>query len=183
MQYTDDASLFLKNSKDMKEAIEILEKVGRIAGVDLNLNNCEGLWISSSKNRQSSCMLYDIKWPKEVIRCLGIYIVHNLNECKKLNFVHKLHNIDNVLKLAERRTFTLFGKVCILKSIALSTILYTAMCLTVPDKMIEKIDGRIFRSLWEKPERIKRKSVMNKLEMGGLNMVNVQAQISALRAA
>ena len=34
-----------------------------------------------------------------------------------------------------------------------------------------------------KKDRIKRKSVINKLEKGGLQMVNVQAQVSALRAA
>ena len=84
------------------------------------------------------------------------------------------------LKLAERRTLTLFGKVCIIKLLALSKILYTASCLTVPDKIIKKIDTRIFRVLWGKRNRIKRKSVVNKLERGGLNMVNVQAQISAI---
>ena len=167
----------------MKEAIEILEKFGGIAGTELNLSKCEGLWIGSSKNRQRNCTLYNIKWPNEPIRCLGIYIGHDVNECNKLNFKDKLIDIDNVLKLAERRTLTLFGKVCIIKALALSKTLYTASCLTIPDKIIKKIDTRIFRYLWGKRDRIKRKSVVNKLEKGGLNMVNVQAQISAMRAA
>ena len=99
-----------------------------------------------------------------------------------MNFEDKLIDIDIVLKLAERRALTLFGKVYMIKSLALSKRLYTASCLTVPDKIIKKIDTRIFSFLWGKRDIIKRKSVVNKLERGGLNMVNVQAQISAIRA-
>ena len=63
----------------MKEAIEILEKCGGIAGTELNLSKCEGLWIGSSKNRQRNCTLYNIKWPNEPIRCLSINIGHDVN--------------------------------------------------------------------------------------------------------
>ena len=78
---------------------------------------------------------------------------------------------------------TLLRKDCLIKSLALSKILYTASCVTVPDKIIQKIDERIFRYLWGMRDRIKRKSVINELERGGLQMVNVQSQVSALRAA
>ena len=74
IQYADDATLFLKNSFEINEAISSLEQFGKIAGTKLNKGKCEGLWIGSSKNRQNTCTLYNIKWTKEPIRYLGIYI-------------------------------------------------------------------------------------------------------------
>ena len=57
------------------------------------------------------------------------------------------------------------------------------MCLTVPDKAIKEINQIIFRYLWGKRDRIKRKSTVNKLEKGGLNMIDLKSQISAMRAS
>ena len=57
------------------------------------------------------------------------------------------------------------------------------MCLVAPELVIKQIDSRIFRYLWGKRDRIKRKSIINKLEDGGLNMVDFRSQISAMKAA
>ena len=65
--------------------------------------------------------LCGIKWP-EKSRYLGIYIGHDSTEYFKLNFEDKLTSIDEVLKQAEKRNFTLFGKVCKIKSLGVSKI-------------------------------------------------------------
>ena len=119
VQYADDATLFLKNTRDLKKAIESLELFGEIAGTELNLSKCEGLWIGSYKQRQLACNLCGIKWLEKPIRYLGIYIGHDQKECFKLNFEDKLISIDEVLKKAEKRNLTIFGKVCIIKSLAI----------------------------------------------------------------
>ena len=66
---------------------------------------------------------------------------------------------------------------------AISKLMYVATCLAIPEKFIKDIDQRIFKFLWGKRDRIKRKSVINKLEEGGLNMLDLQTQIHALKAA
>ena len=42
VQYANDATLFLKNSQEMREAIESIKLFGNIAGTKLNLTKCEG---------------------------------------------------------------------------------------------------------------------------------------------
>ena len=42
---------FLKTTHDLKNAIESIELFGRIAGIELNLTKCEGLWIGYYKHR------------------------------------------------------------------------------------------------------------------------------------
>ena len=56
-------------------------------------------------------------------------------------------------------------------------------CLTVPKKIIKEIDQRIFKFLWGKRDQIKQKSKVNKLEDGGLNMIDLRSHISAIKAA
>ena len=56
------------------------------------------------------------------------------------------------------------------------------MCLTVPEKVIKQIDQRIFKFLWGKRDRIKRKSIINKIQDGGLNMTDVKTQLIAIKA-
>ena len=160
-----------------------MEQFGKIAGTQLNIGKCEGLWIGSSKNRQNTCTLYNIKWTKEPIRYLGIYIGYDSQKCFKLNFENRIRQVDEVLTQAAKRNLTLFGKVCIIKSLALAKIIYVSMCLVVPELVIKQIDHRIFRYLWGKRDRIKRKSIINKLEDGGLNMVDFRSQICAMKAA
>ena len=72
IQYADDTTLFFKNAHDMEEAVTALEQFGQVAGTQLNIRKCEGLWIGSRKNRQNTCNLYNFKWPTEPIKYLGI---------------------------------------------------------------------------------------------------------------
>ena len=82
-----------------------------------------------------------------------------------------------MLNEAEKRILTLFGKVCIITSIAISQLIFVAMCLAISEKIIKDIDHRIFNFSWGKRNRVKRKSVTNKLEEGGLNILDLKTQI------
>ena len=46
--------------------------------------------------------------------------------------------MEEVLEQAAKRNLTLFGKVCIVKTLAISKIVYVSTCLTVPEKIIYK---------------------------------------------
>ena len=155
IQYADDTTLFLKNAHDMEEAVTALEQFGHVAGTQLNIRKCEGLWIGSRKHRQNTCNLFNFKWPTDPIKYLGIYLGHDYQQCYKLNFENKIRQMEEVLEQAAKRNLTLFGKVCIVKTLAISKIVYVSMCLTVPEKIIKEIDQRIFKFLWGKRDRIK----------------------------
>jgi len=183
VQYADDSTFFVKNSHELGKVIESLELFGNVSGTKLNLLKCEGLWLGRNRNRQHNCTLYNIKWPRTSIRYLGIYIGHNAQQNYKLNFEAKLSEIDDVLRQAEKRILTLFGKVCIIKSLAISKIVYVATCLCIPENVVKEIDQRIFKFLWGKRDRVKRKSIINSLENGGLSMVDIRSQFSAIKAS
>ena len=51
VQYADDTTLLLRNTHEMRLAINMVDHFGSVAGTQLNLEKCEGLWIGSYKNR------------------------------------------------------------------------------------------------------------------------------------
>jgi hypothetical protein len=102
--------------------------------------------------------------PCECEYCQNMAIGHNKRQCHKLNFDMKLLQIDEIIKQADKRTLTLFGKVCIVNSLDISKIILVATCLSVPEQVIKDVDKQIFNFLWEARDRIRRKSVINQLD-------------------
>jgi hypothetical protein len=107
IQYADDATIFVMNAHELEKVIQSLDLFGKVAGTKLNLQKCEGLWLGQNKNRQQNSSLYNIRWPREPIKYLGIYIGHDTQKCYNLNFVTKLSQIDDVIRQAEKRILTL----------------------------------------------------------------------------
>jgi hypothetical protein len=74
------------------------------------------------------------------------------------------------------------GRVTIIKTLGLSKLLYNASVLYVPDFVIKEVNSEIFRFFWNyKREKIKRKSLIGNRDEGGLNMVDFEAQVHALK--
>jgi hypothetical protein len=158
-QYADDGTLYLNNEIEMKEAIKIIQEFGDVAGTELNLEKCEGLWLGSTKYKQNKCTLFGVKWTKEPIRCLSIYIGHNKEACEVKNWHDKIDEMKTILKSWQHQNLTLFGKVCILKTLAISKLTYSASCLTVPPKIVKDINNELFHFLWGNRDKIKRNTL------------------------
>ena len=103
----------------MCSALNILEKFGEISGLKLNVQKCEGFWLGRDKLLQANCNLFGIKWPEQ-FRCLGIYLGYN----RQLNDIKNWYEIDIELTLKkwQNRDLSLFGRVQILKTFALSKL-------------------------------------------------------------
>ena len=182
VQYADDATIFVKNQTELVEVIKAINEFGKFSGTQLNLLKCEGLWLGADKDRQSNCNICGINWPTLPIKYLGIYIGHDKETCNKLNFDDKVKAIEVVLRQHRRRHITYFGKVCVIKSFVLSKFMYTALCIPVPDKSVVEINKLLFKYIWGERDRIKRKTVINTIETGGLNMFDLASQVASIQA-
>ena len=82
------------------------------------------------------------------------------------------------------RDLTLFGKVLIIKALGVSPLLFSASNIDVPKEFIGDVQGRLFKFLWKnKQDKIKRTSLYQDYEKGGLRMIDVENMIKALRLA
>ena len=183
LQYADDAVLCMNNEREVKKCIDIINEFGMISGMQLNLSKCEGLWIGNLKHRQINCTLFDIKWPIEPLRCLGIYIGYDDVMKKTLNWDTKVESIRNLLNSWKQRDLTLFGKVVIIKQLAIPKILYSASMLHVPEGITSELNSLFYDFIWGKVDRVKRNVIISDYNQGGLKMIDVETLFHSVKAS
>ena len=123
-----------------------------------------------------------ISWPKKPIKALGVYFGHDRTEVKKLNWDNKLEKIEELLKGWKKRFLTIFGKVTILKTLVISKVTFLASMITVPSDILRRLNNILYEFLWGgKRGKIKRAIVINKAEKGGINMIDIESMVKALK--
>lgn len=180
-QYADDSTLLLNDFVSFEEALKVVSNFSDIAGPKLNLAKSEGLLLGPLKelNIKTFC---NVKFSDKPIKYLGIYIGHNKDECSRLNWDTKLSKIEEIIKMWGKRNLTLFGKTTVINVLCIPKIIYNCMLLPVPEVIIAKIEKMISQFLWHRRNRINRNCIINDIENGGLNIVDIRTKISSLKA-
>ena len=114
---------------------------------------------------------------------LGIYIGHDKDQAHKLNWTIKLENISLLLQSWKKRKLTLFGKVAILKQLALPKILFSACMLHTPEYIVKELNQIFFNFLWGNREFVKRDVMFSRLNDGGINMFDVESMFTAVKCS
>ena len=176
-QFADDTSLYLDGSeKTLKASLEVLENFEDTSGLKLNIQKTKAIWLGSKRfSQEKLCAGKELDWVK-TFTSLGInYDVLNLADITKTNCDTKMMEIENLLRNWNRRNISLFGRIQVIKSLALSKIVHFLIALPTPEKeYMRRIDKRFYRFLWRsKPPKIKIKVLEMDYCKGGLKMVNI----------
>ena len=92
--------------------------------------------------------------------------------------------MTTLLNLWFPRNLTLRGRIIILKTLALSKLIYNTSMLTPPDKFVKSVNQSIAQFVWRKKvPKIKQTTMIGSKEKGGLDMPDFDAINSALKAA
>ena len=174
VQHADDCILLLNNIDELCTAISTLDYFGDVSGLKLNLSKCEGLWLGQYKYRQKNCTLFGIRWPDQ-IRCLVIYVGYSAHKNIQMNWNCKIEKVENILQSWSKRELSLFGRIQIIKTFALSQFVLSASLLAVPLDIIKHIERMLYKFLWGGKDKVKRKKVIQDLKQGGLNMVDIRS--------
>lgn len=67
-----------------------------------------------------------VKATNKAVRCLGIFIGQDKEECYNKNWMKIYHGIEKLFE-------SLFGKSCIIKTFATSKLVYIASIVCIPD--------------------------------------------------
>jgi len=181
VQYADDCVLCFNNKTEFCIALDVFKNFGKVSGLVLNLSKCEGLWLGVDKYKQQGCSLFGIKWPEQ-IRCLGIYIGYCDDKNKQKNWYDRINCVESIFKSWQKRDISLFGRVQIIKTFAISQFILQASLLAVPPDVIKKLETMFFQFLWRSKDRVKRRKVIQGLKYGGLSMVDVNVLFMSLKA-
>ena len=180
-QYADDTCLFLKDLQQIQPSLDIINTFSTVSGLTLNITKTEGITLGTLPKIPIN---YDhIKWPQGHIRYLGVYLGHNDLENNTMNWESKIETIQKLLDSWRTRKLTLFGKILIIKSLALPKLVYPASILPLPSDIIKRVNTLFFKFIWGKSEKIKRNVLTNEYYNGGLKMIDLESHFNALKAA
>ena len=180
-QVADDTTLTLCGDDSIRNALQIVDDFSNVAGPTLNRRKCEAMWIGANRGRRDTP--FGIDWPNRPIKSLGIYYGLSEEECETLNWEKRIDNFENMLLKWLSRKLTLYGKVLIIKTLAISQLIYNMSMISTPDWALKRIEKACFSFLWNrKPDKIKRKVLYSNYQEGGLKMVDIYSKRSSLQA-
>ena len=186
-QYADDTSFtILANDLSLNKIFDILKQYQKMSGMKTNLDKTEVLRIGAIKN--SNIVLaenLELKWTNIPATLLGVKITPERDKLEKLNYLPKLKKIEQIFSSWDKRNLSVIGKTLIIKSLALSQLLYLTSVIPNPEAPIMKrIETLLFKYVWnKKPDKIKRNYLISPTEKGGLGIPHVPSQFAALKCA
>ena len=118
---------------------------------------------------------------KEKIKINGILFQQDPTRREADNVEKVIDAMTKHLRQWSRRHLTLFGKILILKTFAISQVIFTMQSLTLCDNSLKKINAVVYKYLWNKnfnaskaPDRIKRSIMVTPLSRGGFGMLDLK---------
>ena len=184
-QFADDTSLFLDGTERcFKACVNSLEYFTELSGLKMNFEKTQIVWIGSTKNSDVRFMRdKNFIWNPGIFKVLGITLSVNIKEIVPLNYSNKLKEIESLLKLWSRRHLTPFGKITVIKSMALAKIVHLFINLPDPDKNFLNRLNKLFNTfLWDgKRAKLNKDILCADYQEGGLKMVDINSFLAAMK--
>ena len=177
-QYADDTTLLLDGSEhSFEKTINTLELFSEFSGLKLNCEKTKVIWFGT--NRMQRFMLdKDFDWKVGgKFTMLGITFDLSQNNWTNCNYQNKMIEFKKILNSWTLRDLTLLGKITVIKSLALPKLVMLFNVLpNPPENMMIELERTCFNFIWGgKPDKIKRTTVINSVENGGLNMIHIKS--------
>ena len=183
--FADDSTFFLKNMGSLKILLAEMRLFSQFSSLHLNSSKSEVAYLGPCNRLEAGCDVNDFKWVdlhSKGIKILGIYFSYNKTFLQKNNFERVFNNMDTVLNMWTTRNLTVYGKISVLKSLAMANILYICNMLWIPDEFIKRVKQRIADFIWNgRKPKIKFSTLINDYDKGGLKLPDLESMIKTFR--
>ena len=183
--FADDLTVYLDGTEtSLRRTVDTLDEFYKISGLKINLTKCKAVWFGETKqNNIRICADLNLIWSSE-FKLLGIDFDCDLARMDS-NFRKKIEEIRKLFNCWLYRHLTPFGRVTIIKTLALSKL--TRVALVAPHaetQIIQELESMCFRFLWKnKPDRLKRTKAVLPCEKGGLKMLKLESFWDSLKVS
>ena len=175
-QFADDATLVLDGSeRSLRGVFNLLHKYESCSGLKINMEKTKAVWIGKDVGKQVQlCPEIGIIWIKNSkFKILGIEYDLLQEDITELNFNNKLESIKKLLSTWGWRYLTLFGKLTIIKNLAIPLLVHLFRALPNP---LTKFNSVCYEFIWnKKPDKIHRSILISDYENGGLKMLHFES--------
>ena len=170
LQYADNTKAVLSGINSAQTLFKLLDDFKKLSGFEVNPTKTEGMWIGCS--RENKTKPFDIKWPGEPIKALGVYYSYDQKLLLEKNFIENLDSVKKLINIWSARGLSPYGKVTIIKTLIVPKFVYVSSLLTTPSGVIQELNRLIFKFLWKGVDKVTRLSTINDYEKSGLKMID-----------
>lgn len=185
LQYADDTSFFIDGTAEsLNTTLHVLDKLKKASGLTINISKSSlfplGPYVTCTPAFVHDL---DIIFTHGPVTVLGITFTTNREDLHRLNYAPKLSRLKAILKGWSFRDITPIGRNVIVKTFALSQLVFLFLVLPSPPSFfIKEIESAIFDFIWSgNPDKIKRSVITNPVNEGGLKVTHVQSFINSLK--
>ena len=181
--YADDCSLFLEPSdRNLRKCLEILDNFFKLSGLKISLSKTKAIWFGSGcNNTHQLCPDLQLNWDKN-FRLLGIDFCNDLIDMEH-NFDIKITEIKSLFNCWLNRTLTIYGKITVVKTLALSKLSHLPLVLPkLSSNKLKVIENMIFDFIWDnKPAKVAKDHAKLSEKAGGLGLTDIQTFWQSLK--
>jgi exonuclease III len=172
--HADDTSLFAADIFSVNMALQIFDKYSQLSGAVVNKSKCKACVLSGNPSTSN--------WPSWIamensVKICGVFYGGNAKALNEERILSKLNNIISFYKSLQFK-LTLRGKVTILNTVILNKIWFIGNIVTLSNTFLKKLNKIIFSFLWRTTEWIKRTTVVNTVENGGLGLIHIKTRLN-----
>ena len=184
LAYADDIAIISKNSNDAFN--NIFAEYGRLtktSGHTLNADKTEILNLSNSEKQSSRASYLNNELTlnhKHEITICGNCISLDSSRCYETNITNKITKLRKQLNVWKGRQLSINGKMIIIKTFAISQLIFSSLFQVISAKDIRKIELLCYNFLWNGPDRIKRVYLQSGQDEGGINGINIESFFNAI---
>ena len=142
--YADDTTTFIHDDSSAVALSALLDRFSTLSGLRINKSKTEGLWLGLWKNRLGKDEPFGISWPKQYVSSLGVVFAFETHVGEKINFDERLVKMKKVLNLRSGRRLSILGRIAIVKTLALSKLVYNCSVLDTPTDFAKEVNKVIF---------------------------------------
>ena len=178
-QLADDTTFFLDNDeKSFNACLETLNAFSEISGLKINYSKTVAIKINLDNN-----FIFKLKEGKEIkwqnngkFTLLGIKYDLDQEDFLYINYKEKCEEVEKFLNTWSTRNLTIYGKICVIKSLALSKLIHLFSAIpNPPETIFKRLENSFFKFVWsDTSEKIKRSTLYNSHEYGGVKMPNLK---------
>ena len=177
----DDTTIFIKDVTSLQIVLNIMHMFKQSSGLKMNQSKTNVMQVGQNTWCIKNFKLKDVK---EAIYTLGTWFYKDPKTTVAENYELKYREFEKILQNWKFRYTTLYGRLMIVKTLALAQLNYVISCFEIEHSYVTKTQDAIYNFIWEsKTPKIKNKVALQSVEKGGLKIPHVDSYVLANRAA
>ena len=186
VQFADDTTLMLDGTlHSLQSALNTLEIFGSLSGLRMNKDKTKLIWIGRKKLVKEKLNIAEkLTWGETQFTLLGLDFSTSLEKIPSLNYTKAITKMKLEIDKWKKRYLTPFGKITVIKTHILSKCIHLLTSIPTCEIFLKDVQRLFFNFLWdEKPDKVKRSSLISDYNSGGMKMIDIYSFERALKVS